>query len=230
MALPFVAGPLLFIVALEQGTAFAAQAATTAITGIVALAVFALVYARLCPRLPWWTTLLLGWSAYLLVAAVLRPWNATAWVRLPISLGSLWICTALLPDVPSDDSRTPPWKFDLPARLVSAAALVATVASLAKAMGPAWSGLLAPFPVATTILVVFAHVQKGPRSVARLLRGFLPALAGLAIFFAALSYFLKLGIAAGFCLALVAALAVQVPNLILASRPGRGGSSRRREA
>jgi len=63
---------------------------------------------------------------------------------------------------------------------------------------------------------VFSHVQKGPDSVSRLLRGFLPALSGLAVFFATLSFALSLGIAAGFCLALLAALVVQVPNLVWA--------------
>jgi len=212
-ALPFVAGPLLFIVAMEQGTGFAAQAATTAISGIAALALFALVYARLCRHLPWWGSLVLGWTAYMIAAAAIRPWEGAVWLRLVASLASLWIAVRLLPKVPPDHTRTTPWKYDLPVRMVSAAGLVATVAGLAHAMGPAWSGLLAPFPVATTILVVFSHVQKGPDSVSRLLRGFLPALSGLAVFFATLSFALSLGIAAGFCLALLAALVEQVPNL-----------------
>ena len=220
-ALPFVAGPLLFIVALEQGPRFAAQAATTAISGIVALAVFALVYARTCSRLPWWMSLLVGWASYMLVAALLRPWNGPIWERLATSFASLWLCQRLLPAASPDDSRTTPWKYDLPVRMVSAAALVATVAGLARAMGPAWSGLLAPFPVATTILVVFSQLQKGPEAVSRLLQGFLPALAGLALFFAVLSRALELGIAAGFCLALLAALAAQGANLVLESRLNR---------
>ncbi len=153
------------------------------------------------------------------LAAALRPWNGAMVARLATSLASLWLAVSLLPRVPPDSSRTLPWKYDLPTRMVSAAALVATVAGLAHAMGPAWSGLLAPFPVATTILVVFAHVQKGPESVARLLRGFLPALSGLAIFFATLSFALRLGTIAGFCLALLASLAVQGANVLLALRP-----------
>jgi len=217
-ALPFVAGPLLFIVALEQGPRFAARAATTAISGIAALAVFALVYARTCLRLPWWVSLLVGWTSYMVVAALLRPWNGPIWERLATSFTALWLCRRLLPAAGPDDSRTPPWKFDLPVRMVSAAALVATVAGLAGALGPAWSGLLAPFPVATTILVVFSHLQKGPQAVSRLLQGFLPALSGLALFFAVLSRALELGIAVGFCLSLAAALAVQGASLALDSR------------
>jgi hypothetical protein len=228
-ALPFVAGPLLFIVAMDQGEVFAAQAATTAISGIVALAVFALVYSRTCRHLPWWGSLLVGWAAYMLSAALLRPWNGPVWARLVATLASLWICQRLLPGVVPDGSPTPPWKYDLPTRMMAAASLVATVAGLAHAMGPAWSGLLAPFPVATTILVVFAHIQKGPASVARLLRGFLPALSGLAIFFAVLSLSLQHGIVVGFCLALLAALAVQGANLVLATRPWTRGSIPRRE-
>jgi hypothetical protein len=108
--------------------------------------------------------------------------------------------------------------------MLSAAALVASVAALARALGPSWSGLLAPFPIATTILVVFNHIQKDPPSVSRLLRGFLPALSGLALFFALLSQTLRLGITAGFGLALLGALTVQGTSLWWGERKAGRGS------
>lgn len=192
-ALLFVAGPLLLVMALEQGPAFAAASACTAISGIVALALFALVYAHVCRKLSWPVALATGWIAYLGCAASMRPFTFGVWPRLAGALAALVLARWLLPDSRQEPPRaartTPAW--NLPARMGSAALLVGTVATLARLMGPSWSGLLTPFPIATTILVAFSHAQDGPDAVARMLRGYMPALTGLAFFFAILA--LELG-------------------------------------
>ncbi|MBK8803209.1 MAG: hypothetical protein IPN71_14365 [Fibrobacteres bacterium] len=194
-ALPFVAGPLLLVVTLEQGHAFAAGSARSALSGIVALAVFSNVYARLCLKWPWWAALPGGWLAYLASAWAMSPWDLGVVARLVGALVSLWLARALLPSVPEPrEASTAPSRpsWDLAARMGSAAALVGTIATLAQRMGPNWSGLLAPFPISTTILVAFTQAQEGPVAVTRMLRGFLPALTGLTFFFATLAFLLPL--------------------------------------
>ncbi|MER5638009.1 hypothetical protein ABT095_13750 [Kitasatospora sp. NPDC002227] len=47
VALPIVAGPILFISPLEHGRAFVARAASASLLGLVSLALFAVVFARL---------------------------------------------------------------------------------------------------------------------------------------------------------------------------------------
>ncbi len=229
-ALPFVAGPLLFVITFEHGTLFGAQAASAALSGIAALAVFAVAYAHLSRALRWPAALVAGWALYLGSAALLRPLEAGTPARLVGALASLWVARALLPARSTDaaetqDGQKPSW--DIPARMGSSALLVGGIASLSEALGPSWSGLLAPFPIATTILVAFAHAQEGPAAVVRLLEGFLPALAGLALFFAVLAVTLPIwGIAAGFAAAFAAALATQAAMLVI--RPARAKSLRRR--
>ncbi len=213
-ALPFVAGPLLLVISLENGPAFGAKSALAALSGITALAVFAVGYAHLSRALPWALALPIGWSLYLLSAAAMRPVEVGWIARLAGALASLWFASRLLPknqhQTVSDVIAQPP-TWDLVARMGSAALMVGTVASLSNLLGPAWSGLLAPFPVATTILVAFAHAQNGHLAVARLLGGFLPALSGLAFFFAILSISLvRCGLAAGFAMALTASVATQL--------------------
>jgi hypothetical protein len=61
VALPVVAGPILLFTALDHGRAFAAQAASSALLGLVALALFALVFVYLSSRSPWLPTLLVSW-------------------------------------------------------------------------------------------------------------------------------------------------------------------------
>lgn len=212
-ALPFVAGPLLLVITLDHGTRFGASSALSALSGITALAVFAVGYAHLAKAFRWTVALPLGWSLYLLSAALLRPSETGLAARLAGALASLWLAKLLLPRSPPATETAPPRRkpsWDIPARMASAALLVGGIATLSEALGPAWSGLLTPFPIATTILVAFSHAQDGPKAVARLLDGFLPALTGLTFFFAVLAAGLdSWGIGAGFGVALGAAVATQ---------------------
>lgn len=219
-AFPFVAGPLLLVMTLEHGVEFGASSALSALSGITALAVFAVCYAHLARRIHWALALPIGWSLYLGSAALMRPLEHGFAASLAGAFASLWLSTALLPRHPpateSDEPRQPPW-WDLLARMGSAAALVGSVATLSEQLGPSWSGLLTPFPIATTILVAFAHAQDGHPAVARMLTGFIPALSGLTLFFATLSVALvPLGLWPGFSLALGVSVATQA--LLLWSR------------
>lgn len=221
-ALPFVAGPLLLVVTLEQGPTFATQSARSALSGIVALAVFANVYARICQKWSWWAALPGGWAAYLAAAWAMSPWSFGVVARLVGALCALGMARWLLPSVvhsasSSERPNRPSW--DLPARMASAAALVGTIATLAHRLGPNWSGLLAPFPISTTILVAFTQAQEGPDAVTRMLRGFLPALTGLTCFFATLALLLP-GFPAwtAFTVGLAVTLATQALAIRLAGK------------
>ncbi len=220
-ALPFVAGPLLLVVALEQGPVFAAHSARSALSGIVALAVFSNVYARICQKWSWWAALPGSWTSYLASAWAMSPWDMGVAARLAGALCALWTARLLLPPIVHSTHHTPRERptWDLPARMISAAALVGTIATLAHRLGPNWSGLLAPFPIATTILVAFTQAQEGSAAVTRMLRGFLPALAGLASFFATLALALPvLSVFHAFALGLVVTVATQALAIRLAGK------------
>lgn len=223
-ALPFVAGPLLLVVTLEHGIRFGAQTALSALSGITALAVFAVGYAHLARAFRWPVALPLGWSLYMMSAAALRPLETGVVARLAGALVSLWLAKALLPasQVATEsvsDRQKPSW--DLVARMGSAAVMVGSIATLSQALGPAWSGLLTPFPISTTILVAFAHAQDGHKAVARMLEGFIPALAGLTFFFGVVAVGLPaLGLAGGFAVAFATAMGTQA--LLFRIKPSRG--------
>jgi len=210
-AFPFVAGPLLLVLCLEQGAAFGAVSAGKALYGLVALAAFALSYAHLARKWPWWWALPAAWSVYLVTAWSCGMLGLPIWARMAVVFGGLVLAKRLLPEVTGTfRGQSLPIVLDLLLRMVAAAALVGTVASSARQMGPSWSGLLAPFPIATTILVTFAHAQSGAAAVTRLLKGFLPAISSLTLFLAVLAWALPHGrVGWSFGLATGAAVLVQ---------------------
>src|SRR5262245_5795541 len=70
-ALPVVAGPILCFYAADQGTAFAARAGVATLAGMVSIGAFAVGYANTCRRLRWPFCLLIGWTLFGVVTAVL---------------------------------------------------------------------------------------------------------------------------------------------------------------
>lgn len=196
---PFVAGPILLVVGIEHGLDFAQASARTALLGMVALSVFALWFAWITRIWPWAFALVTGWLVYLLVA------YAVSWIdfgtvsNFCLVLASLLATARLLPPAELATSVKPqpssgsdeatlvatrnPW--DIPARMAATLVLVCSLTLAARFLGPRWSGLLTPFPVATTVLAVFAHRSGGAGAVSRFLQGFVPGLGSLAVFFAA---------------------------------------------
>ena len=228
--LPVVAGPVLVFYAIEQGDAFAAQAAHATLAGLIATVAFAVVYARCSVRVPWYGCVVLGWTAFaatILVLYALQP-------ALVPSLVSLVVATMLgrhaLPSrvrfVPrqardalslskgaepglrteADVGRVPPKADppgDLAIRLVATAALVLVLTGLAERLGATLSGLLNAFPVLTTIIAAFTHAQRGRAAVVAFLNGYLQSVVGFGLFCVVMAVTL---VPFGLALAVLAAL------------------------
>jgi len=216
--LPVVAGPILLVYALAHGRAFAAGAAAGTLLGLVSLIAFAVVYGRLAGRWFWGWSMLAGWLAFgagtVLFNALSPPLGAAlALAALAIAAG-----LALLPRTPpgaAEHAAAPAW--DLPMRAACALALVVALTAVSGWLGPQLSGLLAPFPVITTVLATFTHAQRGHAELTRLLRGLLRGFGAFALFCFVLALALRsLDTAAAFALATSVALLTQ--TLVLALR------------
>lgn len=211
---PIVAGPVLFFYAWEQGVAFASQAAVGTLVGLVSLALFAVVYGRTAFRFPWWASLLTGWGAFALATFALQGVKLPWYAALPLGAGALGLGLVALPKSDATVRAVQPPAWDLPLRIVATAAIVVTLTALADVLGPRLSGLLTPFPVATSVLVAFFHREQGGAGAVRILRGLLTALFGFAGFCAVLSLtVVPWGLAGGFGAALVTASVVQLATL-----------------
>jgi len=67
-------------------------------------------------------------------------------------------------------------------RAICALALVLALTAVAGWLGPQLSGLLAPFPVITTVLATFTRAQRGATETVRPLRGMLTGFGAFALF------------------------------------------------
>jgi hypothetical protein len=230
--LPVVAGPILLVVTLLHGGDFGADAAAGTLLGLAALTAFVVVYGRTAPANGPVASVLRGGAAFLLGVAVLSLVVPPPALSLLLVGACFALGLTLLPPAPS----SPPapaaasW-WDLPARAGAALGLVLTLTAVSGALGPHLSGLLAPFPIITSVLAVFTHAHGGTAQVSVLLRNFLYGFYGFAAFCFVLTLALPaLATGAAFGLATAAALAVQATTLLLRSRllrpTGRAGVRR----
>jgi len=207
MALPVIAGPIVFFIGMEQGEAFAAGAARSTIAGLASLAVYSLVYCRAALRTGWVPSLLAGWTGFFLSTYLLNRLPLTLPMSIMLALSALVGVYLLLPAVESEASPpgTPSW--EIASRMAAAVGMVLLMTALARPLGPHLAGLLVPFPVAATVLTVFMHHYRGGYSAIRLLRGLVAGLWTMGIFFLVVAGTVeRLGVGASFALAVAADL------------------------
>ncbi|SEB19337.1 hypothetical protein [Paraburkholderia sartisoli] len=169
--LPVVAGPILYLLVLAHGPEFGARAATLSLSAILASEAFNFAYAWICRSRSWPIAL----------AAALGTWFVAACLLslLPVSL--VWaVCVALtavlfgqsfLPRSAAVAAGAPLGRADLAGRMLAGAVLTLVVTAVSARVGATWSGLLAVFPLLTSVLSVSSHRAHGPAFVVSLLRG-----------------------------------------------------------
>lgn len=218
--LPVAGGPILFLLALEQGLVFGAEAAAAAMRALAGTVVFAAVYS--------WTARRFG--AAVSVTAAFTAWFAAvaAGVALdPAVTGSFLIGLAavvagpwLLPRVGTLPALTGSAWTGLPLRMLAGVVLTLAATGVATRVGPDWSGVAGLFPVISIVLAVSTHRRHGPDVAITLLRGLSAGLASILAFLLVLALILpEAGLAAGFGAASLAALLAQ--GLIVAGEARR---------
>jgi hypothetical protein len=213
-SLPVISGPLLFFFAIEQGEAFAAQAAQTVLVTAVAVAAAAVAYAWLSVRLPWWASL--GGSAITfgtLVGLLERvDWSLAA--ALVVAVMTVGLARAMLPVRSRPLPVRPRPVGDLALRAGCAVILVVGATALAARLGPQVSGVLAAFPVALFIVLAFAHVQQGRAAVITFIGSFILGMWSSVAFSSTIAFALgPLGTVCAFPLATGLAVLVQATVL-----------------
>ncbi|GIH19332.1 hypothetical protein [Rugosimonospora africana] len=222
VAFPIVAGPILFITYQQHGAKFASDAASSSLLGLVSLATFAVLFARTARRFGWLTTLAASWAAVLAMDAALSVIQVAMLVALALTLVATAAAMALMPTIESErsgESERRAWPvWELPARATATGVLVLVVTTASSAMGPHWTGLLAPFPIATSVVAAFVHAQYGPAVTARTLSGAVMGLFSFAAFCVSVAVLLRPIGGAAFVLGAAVAVAVQ---LVAAHARGR---------
>lgn len=212
VGLPFTSGPVSFFLAIEQGTSFAAAAASGSITGVIAAAFFAVAYAAAARRWRWPASLAVGSVTFAVAAAVLHVLSGGVPI---VALYVAGVAAALAgvrlipPSSGLAEAPVPP-RWDLPARMTLATALVVLITSAAPVLGPQLSGLLTTYPIYASVLAVFAHAQRGSAAATDVVRGLCYGIIAFATFFLCIGALIdRFGIAPSYIAAGAGALLVQ---------------------
>jgi len=218
---PFTSGPISLFLAIEHGTDFAAAAAVGSIASVIAQGVFALVYARTARR-----GVIVALFAATFVFAVTGAASSLVAAIPTVVLVVAWLVLVLVARLMPARARTevvppPPPRWDLPARMVAATAVVLAITALAPSLGAFPSGVLSGFPLYATVLGIFAQRVVGPGAAVEVMRGLGAGLFAFAAFFFVIATTLvTLGVGTAFALAVAAILAVQAVSFAWLRRSG----------
>ncbi|RDK00012.1 hypothetical protein [Paraburkholderia lacunae] len=222
--LPVVAGPIMLLLALERGPAFAAQASAASIAALAASEAFNFAYAWSCRRYAWPLALCAGMAG----------WGGIALLLTHLPAGLVWAVAAACVAVAISQSGLPRITGHVPAtrlglgdlawRMLAGALLSVAVTTLSASMGATWSGLLSVFPLLGIVLAVSAQRAHGADFVALLMRGMVIGRGAFAAFFAVTATMLPhYSVLFSFACASAASGAVQgaTRRMLGAKRPAR---------
>jgi hypothetical protein len=221
IALPLTSGPIVFFLALNQGTAFAHNAALGCLAGAIAQILFCLVYGRLALRSRWPLALLGSSLIFTLATFVLQYLILTLIPLFLLVIMTIILGLYLLPDhsknPPVIADELPGW--DIPARMIVVTAVVLLLTGIAPRVGPRLTGLLALFPLYGATMACFAHRLQGSAAAVGMLRGLLFGLFAFAGFFLVLAALMeRTNIALSFTAAIFTALIIQAVSLWIIRR------------
>ena len=202
---PIVGGPLLLFLALDQGPAFASQAAMGAYFGLVPWLSFTMTYAWCSRALNWVWCALISFSVWTAVAVLaVNLQDASRWLEILPFAAFIGAQFCFPRGEPSDEEREHIW-WGMPARMTAGASLTLMITQFSAALGTHWSGIFTTFPVMGSIIAISSHVQYGKHAVQEAVAGMSMGLASVGTFcFAAYLLLARTGTWQAFALALLA--------------------------
>ncbi len=217
VGLPLTSGPIALIFAFEHGRAFAKAASLGILSGVISVVVFCLTYSYLCRRNNWLWSELVSITVYFITTFVMELWMPSLLYTSITVFTTLIIAIYLLhSDKIAHHAKISSPSWDLPVRMLVATVFVLLLTSAAQILGPHLSGLLAPFPIFVSVLVIFTHIFEGGYSARLLLYGALTGLFSFAIFFISIALFIQsIGTLLAFTAAVVSALVMQYILVII---------------
>ncbi|GAB4222367.1 MAG: hypothetical protein Kow009_14140 [Spirochaetales bacterium] len=202
MGLPLGAGLSTYFLAYEQGIPFLLQAIPGGILGLISSLVFSLSYHltdRYFPHPVRVISALRSSVAAILVYGVvsmaLRSIPMKLEVALVVTLGAIILNLGLVRWLIPPSLKPPKTQFSLKLILLRGmitAITIALVTGMARIIGPLWSGILSSFPIVLFQVLVFLHVEEGPRVYPGVITGFSYSVLNLLLFYLLLAYFLPL--------------------------------------
>jgi hypothetical protein len=172
--LPISAGPAYVSLALDHPPEFIAESALVSLAINAATAVYALIFVLLAQSERLIISFPAGLAVWLALSLTAREMEWTALTATLLNLVVFPIC--IVATQRFRHVRVPPTRLhasDLIVRAGMVALLVATVSALSFRIGPTGTGVLAPFPIVYTSIMVILHRRLGgPAAAAVIANGF----------------------------------------------------------
>ena len=184
LGLPWMTGPILYLLALEKGTPFLVSASIGAELAVLGIGAFILCLGYASGITGVAATLACAIAGYFAVAFVVQSLAPSLWLVVAASAAVLAAVYRLLPLPRSAGAPglLPSW--DIPARMAATFTLVSVIVASADLLGPQRSGLIASFPVILSVISSFTFRQWGRDALLRVLRGVALSLQAFVGFFA----------------------------------------------
>lgn len=182
IGLPITTGPFIFIIALQEGVAFAGHATRGVLLGQIALIVFCWVYALAALRTPWHIAIAIGTLACLFTGFVVTQVKLSIWVSAPILIISWLIAMKWWPSSQILEEKISPPTWELPVRIVVTLVLLISLSAAAPYLGARVAGAISTYPVIASVLGAFNQRRFGASVTVGTLRGLmqtLPITAGI---------------------------------------------------
>lgn len=172
--LPISAGPVYVFLALDHDAAFISAGALGSMNSNLANAGLSLVYVLLAQRFGTVISLGAGLATWFLLVSGLQALAVPFALMLLVTLVVFLILHRIVrPYLAARPAITPrrPW-YAIPLRAAAVAILAGTVTTISTRVGPAWSGVLATFPIVLSSLIAILQPRiGGPASAAVIANG-----------------------------------------------------------
>lgn len=220
--MPVVVGPILLLLALQNGPAFAGGAAVFTLASVFTVIAFGVSYSWAAQRWPWWGALGAGLTGWLASALIVASVDFTLVGATALAACSLVAAPWLYPRVVRITTPAPLPHGELLLRMGCGAALTLLVTTVSQTVGTTWSGIASLAPVLTPVIAVFMHRGGSSAHAITMLSALARGLYSLAAFCLVIAWQLTtLGTLKAFLLGVVVALVVQGFSLLLRRRSER---------
>ncbi|KAF0112610.1 MAG: hypothetical protein FD163_2245 [Hyphomonadaceae bacterium] len=198
--LPAVAGPIVYVLALEHGADYVRTASISTLAGLMSFSAFGIAYSWMAKHTKWPIAIVIALICWFISTYFIHAFEPN--LLAAFALAIIGLVVALLVLKVHEVAESGVSNKEIILRMVLGAALTLFVSFASGFASVSITGFLAGFPVFGTIFMVSTHTKFGAEHCANLFRGWTWGLFSYALFFASLVILLgKMGINSAFLLA-----------------------------
>ena len=190
MGWPLVTGPIIFIIFLQEGAAFAAKTAHGALLGQISLIAFAWSYALVALRAPWYLSIATATVTFIGSVYLVNLIHIPLWLTFILLVVALFLVNKFWPTYQPITTPLSSPRWELYLRIGLVIALVFALSEFSQTLGPSLTGGFSTYPVIATIMGTFNHKRFGANAAISLHHGLMQRLYITSIILGAIALFL----------------------------------------